>query len=45
MGVISAGLGCGTTVYFELPLFCGQKAAGSHTCRAAAAAFHWIVRP
>ena len=26
MGVISAGLGCGTTVYFELPLFCAAMA-------------------
>lgn len=26
MGAQSAGLGCGTTVYFELPLFCAAMA-------------------
>lgn len=31
MGVISAGLGCGTTVYFELPLFSATAAGKAPT--------------
>ena len=36
MGAISAGLGCGTTVYFELPLFCAAMAGKEPLLPAAA---------